>query len=110
MHQHTLLVGAMPMRRPRRTQHHIPRPNAPWLLALVADPAAPTLDLEDLAALVAVPERAAAGQERDVVGHHAGVRVDVDDVHVHVARECRSGFFGRGGGGQGAGGGGGDYR
>ena len=98
----------MPMRRPRRTQNHIARPDPSWLLTLIADPAAATLDLEDLSLLMGVPVRAAARQEGDVVGHHASVGVDMDDVHVDVAGECGGGFLGGGGGCEGAGGGGGD--
>lgn len=83
------------MRRPRRTRHNITDPNSLRFPALVADPAAPRLHLEDLAILVGMPIGARARQERHVVAHDA-VYGAGHFVHVDVAGEGVCGLGGAG--------------
>ena len=59
----------MPVRRPRFTNDHISRPDAPRLLAFITYPARPGFDFEDLASLMRVPVGAATGEEGNMVGH-----------------------------------------
>lgn len=92
MHHHAPIIRTMPMSRSRRTYNHITRPNPPRLLSLIAYPSTARFDLENLSSLMRVPERATTREESHVVGHDAGLGVDVDDVHPDVAREGLGGF------------------
>src|SRR6185503_8711619 len=64
-------IGAVPVPLARRDPHHVARADAARLLAGEADPAAARDHVQHLPALVAVPVRAPARREEDVVDHHA---------------------------------------
>lgn len=71
MHQHTAVVGAVPMNCLGRALHDIARADALRLPSLVAHPPTSGLDLEYLSIFVVVPVGPSTGKEGDMIAHYA---------------------------------------
>jgi hypothetical protein len=94
MKEITPLVSSVPVDGSSRTPNNIPDTQFLRFATLIADPARPSRNLEDLSIFVVVPMGPGARSEHDVIDRDSLLFVQVDGVGPDVAGECGASQFG----------------